>query len=160
MSEATIHFGGLPTAPQVRKLEEAYPDLEALRGTNILHADIERLIGEKRGEGRYKTVTNSWRKRAEDKNFVIDGEGEAVGVGFRVLTHAEQAEHSRKRRKRGIRQIRRGFTEAVGVNTAKLSDEQRRLHEKDMLAFGRLNAAVLESRRPQIVAPQPVEKSA
>lgn len=146
MSE--LHFTGLPTGPQVRKLEEAYPDLNALRGTFITHEAVERIIGEQRESTRYKTVTSAWRRKILNSlGIVLDGQGEAQGVGFRVLTHGEQLHKGVGWRRQAARRIRRSRDVVIWSDEDKLTPEQRRIRDYELAAHARLQAAVLGSRK-------------
>lgn len=143
-----IFTGGLPTGPQVRKLEAHFPDLEAMRGEIITHESIETAIGEKRDSNRYRTVTNAWRRKVERATgIVIDGRGEAQGVGFRVLSHGDQVEFGVGQRRAGARRVRRGYQAVASTREESLTEEQRRVRDHEMAAAAKINAAIMEARR-------------
>jgi len=145
---SNIYIGGLPTGPQVRQLEAAFSDLENLRGQIITHEQVEKAIGEERDSTRYKTVTSAWRRKVERAaGIVIDGRGEAQGVGFRVLSHGEQVGFGVNQRRAGTRRIKRGYQSVASTNEGKLSLEQKRVRDHEIFAAAKINAAIMASRR-------------
>lgn len=157
MSEANqLYFGGLPTGPQVRKLEEAFPDIESLRASTIPHEEIEAAINEKRGTGRYKTVVDAWRRKVErNTGIVISGLGEAQGIGYRVLAHGEQVGFGVNKRKKASRYIRRGWAAVANTDDDRLSAQERDVKQHEMFAAGKLHALSIELRKPK---PAAIEK--
>lgn len=143
-----IYLGGLPTGPDVRKLEAKFPDLEALRGKIITHEEVEQLLGEPRTSNRYKTVTGAWRRKVEKSTgIVIDGRGEAQGVGFRVLLHGDQVEFGVNQRRAGARRIRRAYQAVASTNEEKLTAEQKRLRDHEIFAAAKINAVMMATRK-------------
>lgn len=146
--DATLHFGGLPTGPEVRKLETAFPDVKELRGQIIPHGRIEEILGHKRGESRYKTVFDAWRRKVEhETGIVITGRG-TNGEGFRVLADGEQVSFSVGQRRAASRRIRRAWTTISAVDVEKLNPQERAVREHEILAAGRIHAAMMEARKP------------
>lgn len=72
---------GLPTKPDVDLLMKTYTDLS--EGDRIPYEDIEKVIDVDRATrgDRFKTVTDSWRKRMLEKGLVIECQKD---VGFYV----------------------------------------------------------------------------
>lgn len=147
--EAQEYFGGLPTDPEVRKLREHFGDMQKLRGTTISHEDIEKVIGVKREDNRYKTITNAWRKRIRKETGVeIRGDlAEVIGIGFRVLTDGEQVTFSTDLRQRGAKRIRHSHIALANTDEEKLTDEQKRERAHGLHAAKMLHTALIESRR-------------
>ena len=61
--EAKIHSGGFPVGPDIRALNEAFPNLKA--GTALPYDDIGAVIGTDWREGRFWRVLNAWRESLE-----------------------------------------------------------------------------------------------
>jgi len=61
--QAKTYSGGLPVGPDIRALNEAFPDLKA--GTAISYDDIGAVIGATWREGRFWRVLNAWRESLE-----------------------------------------------------------------------------------------------
>ena len=151
MNGQKLYFGGLPTEPQVRKLDEAFQNIAQVRGTTIPHEQIEEIIKEKRGSFRYKTITNRWRKRIEARTgIVISGRGEAVRVGFRVLLDGEQLDFGISERKGAGRKIRRWHSTISSIDSKKLTAAQQTIQEHEMLSAARLHLVMVEIRKKQI----------
>lgn len=158
-----LYFGGLPTGPELRKLHEAFPDLASLRGTMITHEQLEPIVGAIRKSNRYRTILSRWRKQIEKATgIVIDGTGEAQGVGFMVLADSDQVHFGVNKRKQAQRKIRRWHSSVANVNEEKLTSEERRIREHEMFAAGKIHAALMETRRPipRIAPPEVQPKSA
>lgn len=81
-----LFLGGIPTAPDVKRIRETLGDLP--EGSEIPHSWIEEIINCKSDSSRYRSVTMVWRKTVlREQNIEIDA---VPGVGFRVLVGAER----------------------------------------------------------------------
>jgi hypothetical protein len=124
-----MFFGGVPTALDVRKLQEAFPALSP--GDEIEHEQIEAVIEVDRASSRYRTVTNAWRKHLlTDANIDI---GAISGVGFRVLLDHERISTSVKGFQSGVRKQIRCVKRAILVRT---DDEILRRKQEVMNRLG------------------------
>lgn len=94
-----LFLGGLPTAIDVKRLRETFPDLRP--GDEITHERVEAALGIPRTDGRYRTVTSAWRRDL----FRLDNVevGAIVGIGFRVLTAEERVDAGVGRFQQGTR---------------------------------------------------------
>lgn len=143
-----LYFGGLTTDPQIRRLSEHYSDISSRRGTVIPHEEIEKLIEAERGSNRYRTITNRWRRRVErETGIVIAGTGDAVGVGFRVLTDDEQVGFGVSQRVSAGRRIRRWHTVVSNVNTDRLSPAMKAVRDFEVSAAARMHLAMTQVRK-------------
>lgn len=153
-----LYFGGVPTGPEVRKLEAHFDDMEGMRGTLIAHAKIEKVIGVKRKDQRYKSIVDRWRRRVESSTgIVISGRGEAIGKGFVVLSHGEQLSFGVGQRRGAGRKIARWHSTVTDTDEDQLTVEQRKVREHEMLGAARMHTALIEMRRLKIEAPKPTE---
>jgi hypothetical protein len=124
---ANAFFGGLPTAIDVRKLEETFGVPEP--GTLIAHSAIAACIGVKWKSARYATVLTSWRKKLEDPHnlhtWVEPGEG------LRILTEDEAVDARRTGWRHNLRAIKRTVIATSRIDAAKIVDpERRRVRDK------------------------------
>lgn len=160
--EAEHYFGGLPTGPEVRKLQERFPNMESLIGTTIPHEDIEETIGVKRNESRYRTITNAWRKRvAKDTNGRVQMRGdlrEYVGVGLRVLSDGEMVEYHTDLKQSMVRKGRKAYVVLANTEESNLTDEQKRIRSHGLHAMKMIQTAMIESRKFIPEPPKPPER--
>ena len=61
---------GRPTKPDVDALVAAYPDLAI--GDLINYEHVAEVIGAQPKTSRFRTVTNTWRKRMQERGIVIE----------------------------------------------------------------------------------------
>lgn len=159
MKGSQMYFGGLPTGPDIKKLETAFPDMLSLRGTNISHESIEAVLGIRRDSARYKTVCAVWRRKvSRDSGIEIRGDlPEIVGVGLRVLSDSEQLHFGGDLRGRAAKRIRRSHIVIGGTDDAKLTPEEKRIKDHGILAARHIHAAMMESRKFLPSMPEPEE---
>ena len=139
---------GLPTGIDVKRLRERYPDNQLLPGVTIQYADIYPIIGVKEDNGRFRSVTNAWRKaimsesgiilRAQDKKFV-------------VCDNVEKAQLAVDKSKMAARATRRSAIIGKLVDRKMLTEDQLRRFDFSQ----RFNASVmaLQSVRSQAELP-------
>lgn len=157
------YFGGLPTGPDVRKLQEHFPDMESRIGSVITHEEIETVIGIKRDQARYKTIVTAWRKRiAKDSNGRVQIRGdlrEYVGIGFRVLNDSEMVEFHTDLKQSMTRKGRRAYIVLVNSDESKLTDEQKRIRNHGLHAMKMIQTAIVESRKFLPEPPKPPQSN-
>lgn len=139
---------GLPTGIDVKRLRERYPDNQLLPGVTIQYSDIYPIIGVKEDNGRFRSVTNAWRKaimsesgiilRAQDKKFV-------------VCDNVEKAQLAVDKSKMAARATRRSAIIGKLVDRKTLTEDQLRRFDFSQ----RFNASVmaLQSVRSQVELP-------
>ena len=156
---AQNYFGGLPTGPDVRKLQEHFPDMESRLGTTIPHEEIEKVLNLKRHETRYKVVTMAWRKRlAQDSNGRIQIRGdlrEIIGIGFRVLNDSEMIQFHSDLRHGMTRKGRKAYVVLANTDEANLSEDEKRVRSHGLHAMKMIQSAIIESRRFIPTIPEP-----
>lgn len=144
MSKA--YFGGLPTQPDVNRLNEAF----ALKvGDEIRHEQIEAVLGVSRNSNRYRTVTNAWRNNRRMYGLEL---GSVTGVGFRVLDPAERIDRGYADVRSGVRKQLRAIdrTSAVITDDPALQKKQEVLHR-----YGLAVRREATEMRKQIEPPKP-----
>lgn len=84
-------FGGVPTAGDVKKLLEAFPDPEV--GEVIPYARVAEIIKVDSASNRFRTVTTAWRRAVlRTQNFRMEA---VSGRGFRRLPEIERSRGNR-----------------------------------------------------------------
>ena len=137
-----LYFGGVPTAPDVERLIEAFgvpePGL-------IEHGRIEAVIHENHGTRRYDTVVKKWRERLfKEHNVATWAE---PGDGVRVLTAQEWSERTRWKGRRAVREVVDGTNFGAALPAEKLNDIERHKHEHTMRFFTFLGQSALSAHR-------------
>jgi hypothetical protein len=114
---------GRPTEPDCRRLDEAFPTLEA--GTVVRYEDIAQIIGEDRKSNRFAVVLSAWRKRLFRLRNV---DFRAVaGVGLRVLPEWDRVVCANGDFHGATRAVARSARRLGAVRTETLSPEQQRV---------------------------------
>ncbi len=121
MSSANVFFGGLPTAIDVKKLDERYGAPN--EGLLILHADIAVCIGYPWKSSRYRTVLDAWRRKLR-RELNIDTSVDP-GKGLYILTPPERIKAGKSDTKSGLRKFRRGGARVAVAPDEGLTAEQR-----------------------------------
>lgn len=130
---------------------EYYPlDVRTLsKGDIISAAECERLTGGKRSQPNYPLMLLGLRD-------AIARELKKIGVVYTlrishgeilVCTDAEAARYNRRIVKLSVRRVRRSHIRNLHVDTSKLTDEQRKSHERSIIHSGILLAASRSSRK-------------
>lgn len=121
MSGGKVFFGGLPTAIDVKKLEDRFGVPE--EGTLIRHADIEACIGVKWRTPRYTTVLNAWRKKLESPHNLHTAV--EPGEGLKILTADEAVDVRRVDWRKNVRGVKRTAMETKRIDPSKIVDPER-----------------------------------
>lgn len=132
MSES-IFRGGLPYAPDVNRLIEAFPVAQLAEGRLIKHGDIEVVIQSTRGSGRYYGVVNSWiGKMIAEHGIVIVW---SVTEGVSVLDPTCTLNHAESRFRQKAKQIIKAVKRFAWVDRSRLNEQgQARLDHESRLA--------------------------
>jgi hypothetical protein len=123
--EAKMWNAGIPYSPDVKMLEDTYPQLE--EGSMIVHSDFEEILKMKAGSQRYYGVINSWRKylrRTRD----IDTEWDR-GVGLKILTPGERMGCGENDLARSIRASGRAIKRTLGTDRDRLDETGKRRYD-------------------------------
>ena len=98
----------------LERMSDLLPD-----GSVVQHAQIESLLSLRRGESRYKTVTNRWRRTIfDERGIYLDGMT-AMGEGYRALTPDEMIRFANRR----VRTTGRALKKALAIASAPRDDE-------------------------------------
>lgn len=144
-------FGGVPTAMDVRKLNEAFPELT--EGDEIAHADIEALLGLAHTVSRYRTVTNAWRRSVlNDRNIEVAA---VAGEGFRCLTAPERVSGGIRGVQIGTRKQMRSVRRVMFVR----SDDPILCRKQEVLQrFAVAVTAQASDMMKEILPPKPTQR--
>jgi len=58
-----VYFGGIPTGPDVNKLNDTFKLRDMAQGDTILYSEVSKIIEQEPGSSRWDSVTNAWRKK-------------------------------------------------------------------------------------------------
>jgi hypothetical protein len=122
----TIFPGGLPTEPELAKLDAAFLPVKT-PGFVIKHEEFEAVIGSKRATPRYRTVLEAWRRRILKHHNHITGP--VRGVGIKFLLPDEQSEKVCDQFGQGMRKVKRAHALSFRTDVARMSPEYRRSNE-------------------------------
>lgn len=150
-----LFLGGIPTAPDVKKLRDAFPKLSD--GMDISHEQIQAVIGLAPKSNRYRCVTTAWRKELlNEENVEV---GSIAGVGFRVLTGPERLSSNIKGFRSGTRKQGKSVRRITMVRAETLSEPEqaKQLH---MMRLGTQLISQASSMLKQLEPPKPAEQVA
>jgi len=143
MSRSGPFFGGIPTGPDVKKLEQKYGSPEP---GIIRHEDIEAVISEQRNSARYRCVVGAWRSRLlREDNIATKAE---PAIGIRILTEQERVDEAQRHLGLSARRVLRDHRWAMMIDASKL--DELSLRKRDHLI--RASAAMAESAATNVKA--------
>lgn len=119
---------GIPTAIDVKKIRDAYPDINLKPGDEIPYRKICELIGiTSHKESRFKSVTYAWRMHVQkESGLLFKAEG---GEKFIVMSNAQKAQHSVNQTRYAGNYIRKSIITGKLVDTKQLSENELRAFE-------------------------------
>lgn len=144
-------FGGLPTALDLRRLAEAFPQIE--EGDEITHEEVAEVLEVDQTGNRYRTVTNAWRKQLLNEHNVELGA--LPGIGFRSLTPSERVSGGVKGVQSGTRKQLRSVRRVALVRT---EDEQLRNKQHLLMRYGAALQSMASTMIKEIEFPKPPEQ--
>jgi len=112
-----MFFGGVPTAPDVKRIEDALGVPK--EGTTIAWKHLEGIILCARTEYRFSSVVTAWRKKLEREHSVLMIA--EAGTGLKAATPDERIDWSARKVKAGRRAIVRGASVALTTDAGRLS---------------------------------------
>lgn len=139
-----VFLGGVPVAPDVDKLFEAF-GLPA-KGIVFTYRELEEVLGILMDSNRFTSVLNSWRKRLLREHNLVT---EAVrGEGVRILTESQRVGHVVHRNRSAYRQARKAYVIGYSTDVGKLSDVEKSKLEAH-IRFARLTCENQDRARLQ-----------
>ena len=127
MNKQSLYFGGVPTEMDVRKLRESYSEGALEIGKVIPYEEVEKLLGVRRTDHRWQTVTHRWRKIVEREAGVIIGT--VSGEAFKVLDSRETLDTACGKFRSAVRFTRRSLVLNAYVDRKKLSEAEVKRHD-------------------------------
>ncbi len=120
-----LFFGGIPTESEVKILREAFPSLKA--GDMVTYEEITKFIHSERGESRFRTVLEAFRRylrrtRNQETDIVRN-------EGMIVLTEKERVDLGIKTFVKGIRQGGRGGAKVRAADREQMDEVTTRKAE-------------------------------
>lgn len=144
-----IFLGGVPTGPEVERLMK---EVEAGPGIEVSYETVEQLIDVKRTDHRFRSVTNSWRKRLFREKAL---EVKAEGGRFLMLTPDEALSSGINAFHKVGRALGRTSVKVAVINEAGLTParaETKRLMQREIEAVTDATRKAVKT----IAAPKPV----
>ena len=118
-----LFFGGIPTQPDVDKLEKVY-GIPAI-GTVIPYQAIADLLGIALESSRFKTVTGQWRKKLDRIHNIVFRC--IPGAAFEVADSHGRVDLASRGYKMGVRKVVRCSNIAARTDRSTLSAEESRV---------------------------------
>lgn len=143
MSETNIFSGGVPTAPDVKRLRDNFPDNTLQVGQQVKYGEVEKILGCSKHSYRFKTVTFRWRRLVEKESNVIIGTD--TGKGFVILDDHQKLSLSGSKLRTAARFAKRSYIVAGHINRRNLTDDEAsRLDHQGKVAGAVLAAAAIK----------------
>ena len=150
----TVFMGGLPFAPDVNRLDAAFPVGELIEGRLIEHEGIEAIVQAKRGTGRYYGVVNAWISRQRNTNGIFITW--QPGDGVKILSPAEVLEHTETRARQKMRQTGKAIKNFAWVDRNRLDEMGQKRLDHQMRVAGAIKDALDKGRRELAIDLAPV----
>lgn len=114
---------GMPTAPDVKRIREHYPDNKLEEGDQVATKEaIAQIITEDPESNRFRTVTSAWRKSVERETSKVI---KLVNGVFIVLDDSEKLGEVGNGLQSAARKIRRVKTVGSYISRRNLSEDER-----------------------------------
>jgi hypothetical protein len=153
MATTKLHFGGIPTDIDIKKLRDAFPESRMKAGDKFTYGEIEALLMIQRSDNRFKTVTNRWRNIIERSTGIrIAAMGNNSGDGFfKVLSEPEKLQAVESKRKSVVKQTRKNLLRTAWIDRGALNDDEKK--RLDHEALNSKNIIANQQLRRQIELP-------
>ena len=144
---------GIPYGPDIRKLEEAFPNPE--EDQVIKSEEFENIIRVPQKTQRFYGVINTWRRRLRtDRN--IDSEW-LPGVGVKILDPADRLKVSESNIKHGIRKTGRGFRRLAITPRERLDTVGQQRYDHQLQVGAKLIQAGRDAKRELAIDLAPIK---
>jgi hypothetical protein len=140
-------FGGIPYAPDIKKLRLSYPDNELKIGKIIPYHEISEIIHENKKTSRFYAVTSAWRRQVEKESGIFI---QPVGDGqrFKIISESEKLELANREDRTATKKSRRSLIVLKSINDKELSADEKPLFNFKLEKLGRV-LAIQQIRTPQ-----------
>jgi len=148
---AKIYKNGLPYAPDIRRLDDAFPTPE--EGQVLRYEQFEEVLNYSRVETRFRTVISSWR-RTLWRTRNIDTEA-VPSVGIKILEPADRVKIREKDMILKARLLGRTRQRFASAPRERLNVEGQQRYDHVMLYTGRVQQAIDDAKKalPADIAP-------
>lgn len=144
---------GIPYGPDIRKLEEAYPNPE--EDQIIKSGDFETIIRVPQKTSRFYGVINAWRRRLRAERN-IDSEW-VQGVGVKILNPADRLKVSEGNIKHGIRKTSRAYRRLAITPRERLDGVGQQRYDHQMQVAAKLVQAGRDANKELAIDLAPVK---
>jgi hypothetical protein len=120
MSKTIVFNSGIPTAPDVKRLRDSFPELK--QGDMVPYETISRLINVAHRTSRWVSVVLAWRRELyRDSNLILRA---VANTGFEVLDDSERVHFAGAKYKQGLKRVIRAADIASKTERSTLSKEE------------------------------------
>lgn len=153
MSHLPVVVAGIPYGPDIRKLDETFPNPQ--EDQIIKSEDFEKIIRTPQHTQRFYGVINAWRRRLRaDRN--IDSEW-VRGVGVKILNPADRLKVSEGNIKHGIRKTNRAYRRLAVTPRDRLDAVGQQRYDHQLQVAAKLIAAGREAKKELAIDLAPVK---
>lgn len=152
MAKLAEVVAGIPYGPDIRKLEEAFPNPQ--EDQVIKSEEFESIIKTPQKTGRFYGVINAWRRRLRAERN-IDSEW-VQGVGVKILNPADRLKVSETNIKQGIRKTGRAFRRLAITPRDRLDAVGQQRYDHQLQVGVKLTAAGREAKKELAIDIAPV----
>lgn len=163
MNEAKLFNGGVPTAPDVKKLRDSFDSRMVVGGQTVTHEEIETVIDSKRGTSRYRSVISAWRKEIE--NFFKRKPVSVRGVGYQFPSGSTMLTGGVREIVGGVKKVAIGAADILAIPSQEMTKAESATAKNATFFAGKVQALFSESKKeiklpsarerlPSLAAPQ------
>lgn len=150
-----IFRGGLPYGPEMHRLDDAFPLSALNEGRIVKHAELEGVLGVKRGSARYYGVIHAWMARQRNNNNVFLAWEPTIGL--KVLDPGQVLDFAEGRTRQKIRQVGRAIRTFGYVDRARLDKTGQARLDHQLMVTGRIKTAMDSAKKELAVELAPVK---
>jgi len=130
--------GGLPTDPDIKELEKAFPVEKLVYGFCVYYNQVSLIIRARYKDSRFWTVTNAWRKRLR-KNYGIVLKPNRNGA-FEVLDSNSKVDFANNKLSEAKRKAGESLKISKTVIPKELSEVKKKEHENNIFKAGAISS--------------------
>lgn len=140
-----LFFGGVPVAPDIRRIVKAYPVESLTPGKVIPYKDIEGIIEVNARHSRFRTVTNSWRRQMEkDHGVVIVCPGDLT---FKVADEIDKLSVVKTKVSSAFKSSKRAMVVTSYIDRKKLPEDGKAAYDHQRACAGKIMAFQQTARK-------------